>query len=323
VYNRATDIQPAHVLLSGFMVPRMNSVFSARETHGRALRTGNRLIAHSQDVGWRSLYAAIIEEAPFDVIEPAVGHPFLIYHLSRPTEVTRKIEGSQWERSLIGPRRICLTPGEAVTQWQHSGHPEILQVYLRQSLYESAVSEMYGCDPASAEIVPRFAAVDPLLEQLAIAIASALKDGTAADGLYIETLAQTLAVHLARTHSSRSRPVRMPKADSISGPKMRRLIEFIEQNLDSDLSLETMAAEVIVSPRYLPRAFKTAVGQSPHRYVLARRIERAKDLLRGTDMPVVDVALASGFSSQSHLSNWFIREVGISPAAYRRQGLRH
>ena len=87
-------------------------------------------------------------------------------------------------------------------------------------------------------------------------------------------------------------------------------------------SLETMAAEVIVSPRYLPRAFKTAVGQSPHRYVLARRIERAKELLRSTDMPVVDVALSSGFSSQSHLSNWFLREVGISPAAYRRQGTK-
>jgi len=303
------------------MVPCANPIFTARETHGRALRSGNRLIAHSQDVGWRSLYAAIMEEAPFDAVEPAIGHPFLIYHLSRPTEVTRKIEGAPRERSLIGPRRICITPGETVTQWQHSGHPEILQVYLRQSLYEAAVAEMYGCDPSSAEIVPRFAVVDPLLEQLAIAITSALRDGSANDALYIETLAQTLAVHLARTHSSRSRPVRTGKIDTISGPKMRRLIEYIEQNLDSNLSLETMAAEVIVSPRYLPRAFKMAVGQSPHRYVLARRIERAKELLRSTDMPVVDVALAAGFSSQSHLSNWFLREVGVSPAAYRRQGL--
>jgi AraC family transcriptional regulator len=53
--------------------------------------------------------------------------------------------------------------------------------------------------------------------------------------------------------------------------------------------------------------------------VLARRIERAKDLLRSTDLPVVDVAFAVGFSSQSHLSNWFLRMVGVSPAAYRRQ----
>ncbi len=303
------------------MIPCTNRVFTARETHGRALRAGNRVIAHSQDVGWRSLYAAIIEEGPFEATEPAIGHPFLIYHLTRPTEVTRKIEGAARERSLIGPRRICLTPGETVTHWQHHGHPEILQVYLRQSLYENAVSEMYGCAASSAEIVPRFAVADPLLEQLAIAITSALRDGTAEDGLYIETLAQTLAVHLARMHSSRSRPVRTPRLDTIPGPKIRRLIEFIEEHLDSNLSLETMAAEVIVSPRYLPRAFKTAIGQSPHRYVLARRIERAKQLLHSTDMPIVDVALASGFSSQSHLSNWFLREVGISPAAYRRQAV--
>jgi len=303
------------------MVPCTNRIFTARETHGRALKPGNRLIAHSPDVGWRSLYAAILEEAPLDATEPAIGHPSLIYHLTRPTEVTRKIEGAVRERTLIGPRRICLTPGESVTHWQHSGHPEILQVYLRQTLFETAAGELYGCDPRSAELVPRFAAVDPLLEQLAIAITNALREGTAEDGLYIETLAQTLAVHLARMHCSRSRPIRMPRLDTIPGPKMRRLIEFIEANLDSNLSLETMAAEVIVSPRYLPRAFKTAVGQSPHRYVLARRIERAKELLRATDMPIVDVALASGFSSQSHLSNWFLREVGLSPASYRRQAM--
>ena len=104
------------------------------------------------------------------------------------------------------------------------------------------------------------------------------------------------------------------------GWKMRRVIDYIEENLDGDLSLEAMAAEVEISPLYLARAFKAAIGQSPHRYVLARRIERAKELLRNTDLPVVDVALSSGFSSQSHLSHWFLRYVGVSPAVYRRQG---
>jgi AraC family transcriptional regulator len=100
---------------------------------------------------------------------------------------------------------------------------------------------------------------------------------------------------------------------------MRRLIEFIEENLDGDLSLDGMAREVEISPLYLARAFKAAVGQSPHQYVLARRIERAKELLRNTELPIVDVALSAGFSSQSHLSHWFLRNVGVSPAAYRRQ----
>jgi AraC family transcriptional regulator len=298
-----------------------NPIFTARETHGRVLRSGNRLIAHSQDAGWRSLHAAILEEAPFQATERPIRHPSLIYHLSRPTEVTRKIEGATRESGLIGPRRICLTPGEATTEWQHAGHPEILQVYLRQSVYEAAVTEIYGCDSSGAELVPRFAILDPLLEQLAIAITNALRDGAAEDGLYIDTVAQMMAVHLARSHSSRSRPMRILPARPLSGWKMRRVIEYIEDNLEGDLSLQAMAAEVDISPLYLARAFKSAVGQSPHQYVLARRIERAKELLRNTDLPVVDVALSSGFSSQSHLSHWFIRQVGVSPAVYRRQAV--
>ena len=297
----------------------VDPVFTVRETHGRVFRPGNRLIAHSQDVGWRSIHAAIIEEAPFHATESSILHPSLIYHLSRPTEVTRRIEGTRGEKALIGPRRLCLTPGEATTSWQHAGCPEILQVYLRRSFYEGAVSEIYGCDSSAAELVPRFAILDPLLEQLAIAIASALHDGTAEDGLYIDAIAHMMAAHLARAHSSRSRPVRTTAAKPISGWKMRRLVEFIEENLDNDLSLHAMAAEIEISPRYLARAFKAAVGQSPHQYVLARRIERARELLRNTSMPVVDVAMAVGFSSQSHLSHWFLRQVGVSPAAYRRQ----
>ncbi|HEV3331523.1 MAG TPA: AraC family transcriptional regulator [Bryobacteraceae bacterium] len=302
-------------------MPREMPVFTVRETHGRVLRPGNRLLAHSPEAGWRSLYAAILEEAPFQATEAAIQHPSLIYHLTRPTEVTRKIEGASQETALIGPRRICVTPGTATTKWQHSGHPEILQVYLRQSIYEAAIGEMYGCDPARAEIVPRFAILDPLLEQLAIAITAALRDGTAEDGLYVDTLAQMMAVHLARRHSARSRSVLPAAAQQISGWRMRRLIEFIEAHLEGDLSLEAMAAEVKVSPLYLARAFKAAIGQSPHQYVLARRLERAKELLRGTDAPIVEVALSAGFSSQSHLSNWFVRQVGVSPALYRRQGL--
>lgn len=305
----------------GVMATVTNEIFTARETHGRALKAENRLVAHSPEVGWRSLYAAIIEEAPFEAVETSVPHPFLIYHLYHPTEVTRKVAGARVERALIGPRRICLTPGGSTVRWQHRGHPEILQIYLRQSTYAAAVSEMYGCDVAAAEITPRFAILDPLLEQLALTIAGALRDGTVRDGLYVDTLAQMIAVHLARHHSAQSLPAQRQTVDTVSTWKIRRLIDFIEENLDRDLSLEALAAEVNISPLYLPRAFKAAVGQSTHQYVLRRRIERARTLLGNSDMPIAEIALCSGFSSQSHLSNWFLRFVGVSPAVYRRHGL--
>ncbi|MEQ1885631.1 MAG: AraC family transcriptional regulator [Bryobacteraceae bacterium] len=301
------------------MTVAKNPIFRIRETHGRVDRPVNRVVAHSEKLGWRSLYAAILQESPLDVEEAASEHPSFIYHLYHPTEVTRQLEGSREERTLIGPRRMCVTPGGASARWKHNGQPEILQVYIRQTIYETAVNELYGCPASGAAVVPRFAIVDPFLEQMALATANALREGRE-DGLYIDSLAQMMAVHLASQHCSRVPRSSAPQAaNSLPSWKMRRLVDFIESNLESDLSLEKMAAEVGISPLYLPRAFKSAFGQSPHQYVLSRRIERAKELLRNTNDPVVEIALSCGFSSQSHLANWFSRVVGATPATYRKQ----
>jgi AraC family transcriptional regulator len=149
-----------------------------------------------------------------------------------------------------------------------------------------------------------------------------LQNGASSDRLYMDSIAQMIAMHVARYHSSCSKAVQTTTPRTIADWRMQRLFEFIEENLGCDLSLIRMAAEVGVSPLHLPRTFKIAAGQSPHRYVLWRRIERAKDLLVKTDTPIMEVALSVGFSSQSHLSSWFSRIVGISPADYRRQGYR-
>ncbi len=293
-----------------------SGLFGIEETHGRVLRTGNEVLSQSTDIGWCSLYAAKFREAPLSVSEPAVGHPSLIYHLARPTEVSRKLGGEPLERTLIGPGRFCLTPGDANASWQHSGNPEILQLYIRQSIYERVAQEMFG---GVARLTPRFAIVDPLLEQLAIAVLNALRDGSADDRLYIETIAQLFAAHLARTHSSRDHAAqRSEPLDGLSQARVRRLLDYIEQHLGEDLSLDALAAEVSLSPLYLGRAFRSAVGQSPHRYVVARRVEHARRLLAGTTLPIAEISLASGFSSQSHLSHWFRRIVGVTPAAYRK-----
>jgi transcriptional regulator GlxA family with amidase domain len=94
---------------------------------------------------------------------------------------------------------------------------------------------------------------------------------------------------------------------------MRQLLEVIEANLDQPLTLDVMAAHVGISALYLARAFKAAIGQSPRHYVLACRIDRAKELLRNTEMPIIDVALSVGFSSQRHLSHWMLRHTGVTP----------
>ena len=292
-------------------------VFSANETHGRVLRPVNRIIAHSQDAGWRSLHAAIIEEAPLATDEPAVGHPSVIYHLSAATNVRRRIDGMRPEQTLIRPRRLCLTPGDAAASWSHSGRPQILQLYLRRSLYENAFREMYDREPDTADIAPQFAISDPLLEQLALAVASALREGKIEDGIYVDSLAQMMAVHLARHYSARNLNARLPSDGGAWGRRIGRLLDFIEDRLDADLSLMALAAEAGIGAVHLSRVFKKVTGLSPHQYVMGRRIERAKALLRSTDMTISEVAMSAGFCSHSHLTNVFRRHLRVAPSQYR------
>ena len=86
------------------------------------------------------------------------------------------------------------------------------------------------------------------------------------------------------------------------GANSSRVLDYIEANLEGDLSIERMAAIACLSRFHFARSFRQAVGQSPHRYVSAKRLERAKALLMHGDRPLVDIALALSFSSQANFT---------------------
>ena len=120
----------------------------------------------------------------------------------------------------------------------------------------------------------------------------------------------------ASLHDSAS--VALPRArGALDGRRLRRVTEFIDAHLGEDLSIEALARQACLSPCHFARAFKSATGEPPHRYVIERRIERAKTLVAGSGCPLAAVADACGFSSQAHLTRWFKRIVGTTPGAYR------
>jgi AraC family transcriptional regulator len=97
------------------------------------------------------------------------------------------------------------------------------------------------------------------------------------------------------------------------------ILDYIDANLDTNLSLETLAGLAGVLTHQFGRAFKRKIGEPPHQYVLARRIEAAREMLRATDHPIADIAYATGFSSQSHMTTTFRREIGVTPAQLRSE----
>ena len=158
---------------------------------------------------------------------------------------------------------------------------------------------------------------DPVIGRLAALGRLQLNEGGAGGRLYLEGLASALAVHLLRS-SGLTRRSPMPHKGGLSPGQIRRVLEYIEAHLTDELGLVELAAIAELSPHYFGEAFRISTGRSPHRYVMERRIEWARDLLWDADRPIRDIAYAAGFSSQSHFTANFRRVTGVTPGRFRR-----
>jgi transcriptional regulator GlxA family with amidase domain len=98
---------------------------------------------------------------------------------------------------------------------------------------------------------------------------------------------------------------------------LRRVREFIETHLEDNISIQTLAAIAGLSKYHFARAFKQSEGITPHGYLVQCRVRRAQDLLAATDLPLSEIALASGFADQSHCARRFREHVGVTPSSYR------
>jgi AraC-like DNA-binding protein len=109
-----------------------------------------------------------------------------------------------------------------------------------------------------------------------------------------------------------------PPRGGLSAGALRRVCEFVESHIEDDINLESLAAEARLSVYHFARGFKLSTGVSPLRYVLEQRVERARQLLVQTDLPLSAIASAVGFFDQGHFSRQFRRLVGTTPSSFRR-----
>ena len=95
------------------------------------------------------------------------------------------------------------------------------------------------------------------------------------------------------------------------------MTDYIEASLEEGLTLAEFSAVAHMSPFHFSGLFKASTGLSPHRYVVDRRVERAKSLLQKTGLPLHEVARLAGFTDQSHLAKHFRRQLGVTPRRFR------
>ncbi|MEU1306480.1 AraC family transcriptional regulator [Streptomyces shenzhenensis] len=165
------------------------------------------------------------------------------------------------------------------------------------------------------ELAPRFHFADPLLKMLVERLVAEFDAPGTPDVLYAESLVQAAAAVVVRISGGAGRTE--VREGGLSPRRLAEALDFIHANLASRIGLEELAAVAGVSASHFTRAFRASVGESPHRYVMQQRLDRARRALLSTDKPITEIALECGFADRSHLTRMMRRHLGATPRLLR------
>jgi AraC family transcriptional regulator len=179
-------------------------------------------------------------------------------------------------------------------------------------VFVKRVAEGLDLDADRIELIGQRRGTDPTLHHIAMALRAGVQSGDALDRMYGEALSTALAVHLLREYGA---AVLAPKRQygGLPREKLVRAVEYIQDQLNADLTVPGIAQAVGMGPYYFTRLFKESTGQSPHQYVVEARVRKAKELLTTGKFTISEAAHHVGFVDQSHLTRHFKRLFGLPP----------
>jgi AraC family transcriptional regulator len=159
---------------------------------------------------------------------------------------------------------------------------------------------------------------DARLRGLVAAVNAERVAGFPSGRLFLDSIELALAAALVNDYAVR-RPSPRIYPGGLTPARLRKVMELVHAGMESDLSLEELADAAGLSITHFSRMFRESTGQSPHQFVLCRRVDRAKEMLRSAEARVLDVAVACGFKTQQHCARVFHRVCGVSPTQYRQE----
>ena len=280
--------------------------------------------------GVRGLFAAKWRLPSFRITSPWAPHHALGYRVSGIATITRSCGGVE-VRKVPPIGSVTFSPGDRPTGWASDAPLETIHVYIAAEALQRFAEQHLDRDRLPA-IRDFFGITDPWLTGYFQLLDSecapydALLAGDPrrpADSLFLDQTEHLLLRHLVRSHSDAGRAVARSLGERVRVSPLgrgvtRRIEEYIEAQLDANMSLHNLAALAHMSPDHFLRAFRAATGKTPHRFVLDRRLERAAALLRAEGAAIAEVARACGFRSAAHFSVKFHARFGVTPSQYRR-----
>lgn len=295
---------------------------ATRSPHSTLDRSTTQLqppIYSSERYGWSHILVEEFHQPPGqEQFQSATKHTVFLSLNRRPNRILQVI-GDRCHRGLLAQGDLSITPVQLPLFCQWDQDDQYLRIQIAADFLKQVAQEAVEIDPNQIELQSEFRVRNPQIEQISLMLLSELKNGGFAGRLYVESLTNVLAVQLIQNHSVQQACV-VSYEGGLSNRQLLQVTDYINDHLAEEIKLSSLAALVNMSQFHFGRLFKQSMGSTPHQYVLQQRLERAKQLLKETDLSVMEIAMRCGFSSHSHLGKAFRQNIGVSPKIYRISG---
>lgn len=266
--------------------------------------------------GSEELRVSILSDPPGIADFGATRRAVVSIHVGASVEIGCRRDG-RYHRGLGIHGDIDIIPPGTPSHWELKDKDTALLLAISPSLLGRAAEES-GADATKIQISNRFQIRDPQMEQIGWALKAEMEADYSGGKAYFDSLSLALTTALLKRHSSTVVDASRYRY-GMSGCRLRKVLDYIEENLSRDLSLQEIADVAGLSVSHCKTAFSRSAGTPIHQYIIQRRVERAKELLAREGISISQVAAETGFTHKSHLAFHTRRTYGLSPTGLRRR----
>jgi len=271
----------------------------------------------SDGLGWPNINVSVTVTSPYlDLLEHRAIPDLWVSMCQGATEATIVADGRKYD--LICPSgRMCIIAPELSVETNRRSEGKVLHTFVKRAIITEVAGELFERDAKSLEIVPDFGFEDPGLASLLQSLHQSLLEPAGYADLKVEYLVRALAAHVLRKNANLTDLE--PSADvPLTNRQIQLVTNYIRDNLPSKILLNDLAALLNLGQTSLMKRFRASFRQTPHQYIMELRVNRARELLEQSNLPIVEIAALCGFADQTHLGVVFRRLVGVTPSQYRR-----
>ena len=279
-----------------------------------------KVTAHSENLGWNGLRAFACDFRPSQhplYVPTDTEFMTLEMNTARSSSISYQFGDKDSANLCWQPGDILIYPNAEPSQWEWDNSHSTVVLFLSYSRLKQMIMEGRAPTYRHPVLIPGVSRHDSRLRNLLLMIVEEMEAEHPNGPQFIASLVDATLIHLIKNHITEDNDY-FEGQYLLSASHLESIRAFVSDRLHKSISVADLADAAGVKLPEFPRAFRATTGTTPYQYVLRERIKWSEELLKTTELSLVEIAYMTGFSSQSHFARTFRKQKSVTPLKYRR-----